>query len=141
NLFYTFWQKLTYRGAFYPTKKITCYWSSHPHQRHKIMSEQYGGNLNYYRNYYGVRSPLKIKTSDYKFVDEAKLYEKFIGEKKQSINNGLKILIVGELGYNPERISSFEAAGHKLFGLWINRPPYSHINVGPIPFGNIQHIN
>lgn len=143
NLFYSFWQKLTYRGTFYPTHKITCYWTSHPFQRHKIMSEQYGGNLNYYRNFYGVKTPLKIKASDDKFVDEVKMYEKFVKPATISIreSRSLKILIVGELGYNPERIFSFETEGHQLFGLWLNRPPYSHINVGPIPFGGIEHIN
>lgn len=141
NLFYTFWQKLTFRGAFYPTKNITCYWTSHPYQRHKIMSEQYGGNLNYYRNFYGVKKPLKIKASDDKFIDESKMYEKFIGKDIANKSNGLKILIVGELGYNPERIFSLEKEGHQLFGLWINRPPYSHINIGPIPFGNIEYVN
>ncbi len=141
DLYQTFWKALTPRGTFYPTKKITCYWSSHPHQRHKIMAEKYGGNLNYYRNYYGVKTPLKIKVSDHKFVDEEKMYEKFKAKRALQNSDGLKILVVGELGYNPERLFSFETAGHKLFGLWIDRPPYSHINVGPIPFGNIEYID
>jgi len=141
NLFYTFWQKLTFHGLFYPTKKITCYWTSHPFQRHKIISEQYGGNLNFYRNFYGVKTPLRIKASDEKFVDETIMYDRFIGKNKINKPNGLKILIVGELGYNAERIFSFETDGHQLFGLWINRPPYSHINVGPIPFGDVQYID
>ncbi len=141
NLYYTFWQALTTKGAFYPTQKITSHWSSHPHQRHKIMAEKYGGNLNYYRNYYKVKTPLKIKVSDYKFVDESVIYENFIDKPVLKKQESLKILIVGELGYNPERIASFETAGHQLYGLWIERPPYPHINIGPIPFGNVEYID
>lgn len=141
DLFYTFWNKLTPLGNFYALKKITCYWTSHPFQRHKIMSEKYGGNLNFYRGFYHVKTPLKIRVSNYKFVNEEISFSKFINVKRKAKKNGLKILIVGELGYNPERICGIEEAGHTLYGLWLDRPTYSHTNIGPFPFGNIKHIN
>jgi glycosyltransferase involved in cell wall biosynthesis len=33
-----------------------------------------------------------------------------------------------------------EEAGHQLYGLWIQRPPFSFNAVGPVPFGHIEDI-
>src|SRR5690554_2108183 len=43
DLFFTFWRKLTDKGVFVPTDQITCEWTNHPDQRHKIMGEKFGG--------------------------------------------------------------------------------------------------
>jgi hypothetical protein len=48
--------------------------------------------------------------------------------------------LVGELAYNSERIYALEEAGHQLYGLWIQRPPFSFNVVGPVPFGHIEDI-
>lgn len=42
NLFVTFWRRLLPRGDFAPTRKISCFWTQHPKQRHKLISENRG---------------------------------------------------------------------------------------------------
>ena len=73
DLYLMFWERLANKGLFVPTNIISCYWTSHPHQRHSLVSEKYGGGLNKYRNYYKPRVPLKIKVSRNKFIDEEEL--------------------------------------------------------------------
>lgn len=139
NYFQMFWNKLTTIGVFSFTNKITCFFTEHPHQRHRIMCEKYGGSINKYRAFYNVKKPIRIKVSKYKFVNEEVLYSRF--RKKSLIKkNALKILLVGELSYNPERIVALEEAGHKLYGLWLKNPVYSFSYVGPLPFGNIEDV-
>jgi hypothetical protein len=58
DLFFTFWRKLTGKGTFVQTKKVTCEWTNHPYQRHKITGEKFGGGLNKYRRYYDVGEPI-----------------------------------------------------------------------------------
>ncbi|KOH43332.1 glycosyl transferase family 2 [Sunxiuqinia dokdonensis] len=139
NLASMYWHKLLRDGIFAPTRKVTCYWTNHPHQRHKILGEKYGGGLNYFRSYYGVSEPIRLKVSKYKFVDEEKLYGSF-RKQSQAIAHSLKILIVGELAYNPERIYALEEAGHKLYGLWVQKPSFSFNTVGHLPFGHVEDI-
>lgn len=135
-----FWNKLIDKGRFVSTEIVTCNWTSHPYQHHKLIAEKYDGCINGYRRFYNVRVPIKMRLSRYKFIDEEKLYAPFrtvISMKK----NGLKILLVGELSYNPDRIYALEELGHKLYGLWINNPRYPFSNVGHLPFGNIEDIS
>lgn len=54
DLFFTFWRKLTGKGVFVPTDQVTCEWTNHPSQRHKIIGEKFGGGLNIYRHFYKV---------------------------------------------------------------------------------------
>ena len=54
-------------------------------------------------------------------------------------DGGLKILLVGELAYNPERIMALEEAGHKLYGLWAI-PRFCYSTVGPLPFGHVEDV-
>lgn len=140
NLFDMFWRKLIDRGVFIATKQISCFWTSHPKQRHKITSESYGGGLNFYRNYYGVKTPIKIKDSNYKFVDEENMYARF-RKKLPKTKDGLKILLVGELAYHPERIYALEEQGHSLYGLWTDDLVFSFSTIGYLPFGNVQNIS
>lgn len=140
DLFAMYWSKLSVKGAFFPSKEISCYWTDHPKQRHKIISENHGGGLNYYRVYYSVESPVKLRVSKEKFINEEDLYKDYRSPSKINSKDALKILLVGELAYNPERIYALEEAGHKLYGLWVQRPNYSFNTVGPIPFGNIENI-
>lgn len=139
DLFLMFWHKLLEKGLFALTNQITCYWTQHPLQRHKIISERYGGSLNQYRSYYKVQTPIRMRVSSYKFIDEVETYKNFRGEYLRN-DQGLKILLVGELGYNPERIYALEKAGHELYGLWLGEPHFSFSNVGHLPFGHIQDI-
>lgn len=138
DLFLMYWQNLCTLGTFSFTNRITCYWSQHPNQRYRLINEDFGGGLNTYRSYYNVKKPIKIRISERKTVDEVKLYTNY--RKRISLDKEhLKILIVGELAYNPERIYALEEAGHELYGLWISNPS-SFNTVGPLPFGNIHDI-
>ena len=139
DLFAMFWHKVTNEGPFGMTGQVTCHWTSHPAQRHKITGERYGGGLNKYRSFYQVKEPLKMRVSKYKFTDEEKLYANF---RAEPVHNGhpLKILLLGELAYNPERIYALEQAGHKLYGLWMTNPTFCFSTVGPLPFGHVEDI-
>ena len=139
DLFQMFWAKLLEEGTFGRTERITCNWTSHPHQRHRITGERYGGGLNKYRAYYKVRKPIRIKVSRNKFTDEVRLYESYRQECKP-VEDRLRILLVGELAYNAERIHALEQAGHELYGLWTPWPEYSFSTVGPLPFGHAKDI-
>lgn len=139
NLYVMFWSKLLDKGAFVPTNTISSYWTNHPGQRHKIISEKYGGGINPYRSFYKVKAPIRIRVSDYKFTDEEEIYKKF-RRKIAPSSDSLKILIVGELAFNPDRIYALEEAGHQLYGLWIENPTYCSTTVGHLPFGNVTDI-
>lgn len=140
DLFSMFWHKLAGEGCFGMTEEITCYWTSHPAQRHKITGEKYGGGLNKYRGFYQVKSPIKMRVSKYKFIDEEKLYAGF-HVRYPAKDSSLKILLLGELAYNPERIYALEQAGHQLYGLWVPHPAFCFSTVGPLPFGHVTDIS
>lgn len=141
DLFDLFWNKLIDKGIFTSIKSESCYWTSHLHQHHKLINESYRGGLNIYRQYYQVKEPIKIKVSQSKFIDEEVLYKDFQTVKKPPLKeNPLKILLVGELAYNPERIFAFEERGHILYGLWMDKPTFSFSTVGPLAFGNVTDI-
>lgn len=77
DLFFTFWRKLTDKGIFVPTKQVTCEWTNHPNQRHKITGEQYGGGLNKYRQYYRVKQPIRFRATHYKTISEPEIYASY----------------------------------------------------------------
>jgi glycosyltransferase involved in cell wall biosynthesis len=134
-----FWNKfLENNPKTIGTREISCEWVDHPAQRHKIIDEHKGGNIFLYKSYYGVKEPIRFENSYGTKIDEFKQYEFY---RKQPIykKEGLKILMVGELAYNPERICAFEEDGHKLYGLWISNP--SNFNtIGALPFGNVEDV-
>lgn len=138
DLFFLFWRKLTGKGMFIPTGKITCEWTNHPYQHHKICGERYGGGLNKYRVFYGTTQPLRFRCNRYKTFDEVANYRPY-HEPVVKASDGLKILLVGELAYNPERIYAIEKAGHTLYGLWA-KPRFGYSTVGPLPFGHVTDI-
>lgn len=138
DLFFLFWRKLTDKGKFVSTGEITCEWTNHPYQHHKICGERFKGGLNKYRSYYNVQIPMCFRSTNYKTIDENKAYSLYRKPVSPS-ENGLKILIVGELAYNPERIYAFEEAGHRLYGLWA-KPRFCYSTVGPLPFGHVETI-
>lgn len=140
DLFAMYWRKLTPYGAFVRTDKISCFWTSHPFQRHSIISEKYSGGLNKARSFYKIQSPVKLRIAKEKYLDEEELYSNF-RELVPVAQDSLKILIVGELAYNPERIFALEQAGHKLYGLWIPHPNCSFATVGHLPFGHIEDLS
>jgi glycosyltransferase involved in cell wall biosynthesis len=131
-----FWNSLKGKHLF--SNKLTCEWVNHPLQRHKIMQEPIGG-INTFRSYYRVNEPLIYHTSTGNFMDEKTRFQHFRKETNSEEKDGLKILLVGELAYNAERVLALEERGHKLYGLWMQNP-YWYNYVGPLPFGNVQDI-
>ena len=89
----------------------------------------------------GLASIVRHKRTGYlaRFADEITIYQNFRDSCKQR-SDGLKILLVGNLAYNPERIYALEKAGHSLYGLWIKEARYTFATVGSLPFGNVKDI-
>jgi hypothetical protein len=134
-----YWLQLRSMGVFTGSNIITCEWVSHPMQRHKIMQEPEGG-INPFRSHYGVEEPMRFHTSVGHFIDEPKHYGKMRGRRDTPrAADGLKILLVGELAYNADRVLALEEQGHKLYGLWM-RNPHWYNTVGPVPFGHVEDL-
>jgi len=135
-----FWSRLRPRGRFTASGDPTCEWVDHPQQRHKLIRESLGGGVNRYRGYYQVRQPLRFQSSEGDPLDEAALYRQFRARPAPVPGpDRLKILIVGELAFNPERILALEERGHQLYGLWT--PDGIGFNtVGPLPFGHVEDL-
>jgi glycosyltransferase involved in cell wall biosynthesis len=134
-----FWSKLAARGRFVGTGRVTAEWVDHPRQRHKVVREPIGGP-NPYRLRYRVREPLRYHTTVGNRIDEVERYGRF-RERPATTRapDGLRILLVGELSYNPERILALEERGHELYGLWTPDPAW-YTMVGPVPFGHIADL-
>jgi hypothetical protein len=134
-----FWEKLEKRGTFIPTNQVTAEWVDHLYQLHKIIQEPEGG-INTYRSFFHVQHPLRFHTTVGNYIDEVAYFEPFRHRPTVSKSeNTLKILLVGELAYNSERIYALEEQGHKLYGLWM-KDPYWYNTVGPLPFGHVEDI-
>src|SRR4051794_905860 len=117
---------------------VTCEWVDHPGQRHKLLREPVGG-IAPYRRRYGVKHPLRFHSTAGDLIDEAARYDRYRDPARPAPvarHDGLRILLVGELAYNADRILALEEAGHRLFGLWM-RDPYWYNTVGPLPFGHV----
>ncbi len=134
-----FWGKLRQRGEFVGTGQISCEWVNHPEQRHKIIQEPEGG-INTYRAYYNVKQPLRFQSSIGNFSDEVERYRRFRERHDTPMaQDGLKILLVGELAYNADRVLALEEQGHQLYGLWMDKP-YWYNAVGPMAFGHVEDL-
>jgi glycosyltransferase involved in cell wall biosynthesis len=133
------WERLQAAGAFVGSGAVTCEWVDHPDQLHKLLREPEGG-INLYRQRYGLRQPLRFHTTAGNCIDEVALYARYRGRPHTPpAADGLKILLVGELARNPDRVLALEEMGHRLYGLWMRRP-YWYNAVGPLPFGHVQDI-
>ena len=133
------WAKLRSRGKFVGTDRISCQWVDHPEQRHKMIQEPFGG-INPYRSRYHVKQPLRFHASTGYLIDEIEYYRRFRErEDTPFAADGLKILLVGELAYNSERVLALEERGHKLYGLWISNGHWFN-TVGPLPFGHVEDL-
>lgn len=134
-----FWSKLGPSEWWVGTGQVSCEWVDHPDQRYKVLQEPEGG-LNPYRARYGVAQPLRFHTTIGNRIDEVEHYHRF-RERPDTppSSDGLKILLVGELAYNPERVLALEERGHRLYGLWMHNP-YWYNTVGPLPFGHVQDL-
>jgi hypothetical protein len=134
-----FWDRLRRRGAFVASGQITAEWVDHPHQRHKLLREPEGG-INPYRVWYGVQEPLRMQTTAGNLIDEPRRY-RTMRERPDTpaASDGLRILLVGELAYNADRVLALEERGHRLFGLWLPEPQWYN-TVGPLAFGHVTDI-
>lgn len=134
-----FWNKLLDGATPKFTMEITTEWVSHPVQRHKIISERWGGGINLYKQFYQVNQKIRFKSAFGGLIDETTKYLDLDDLPVVSRDLPLKILLVGELSYNAERVLAFEEKGHQLYGLWMDEPSFYNA-VGPLPFGNITDI-
>ena len=134
-----FWSKVRGAGDFAGTGSISCEWVDHPHQRHKVLQEPLGG-VNPYRARYGPNEPLRFHSTVGNRIDEVAHYRRF-RERPDTppAPDALKIVLAGELAYNPERVLALEERGHKLYGLW-TASPYGFNTIGPLPFGHVEDI-
>lgn len=134
-----FWSKLGPPEHWAATGEVTCEWVNHPAQRYRVLQEPEGG-INPYRIRYGVAHPLRFHTTTGNRIDEVELYRRFRERPDTPMAaDGLKILLVGELAYNPERVLALEERGHRLYGLWMSEP-YWYNTVGPVPFGHVEDL-
>ena len=135
-----YWSRLRPHGTFVATEQVSCEWVDHLQQRHKILQEPLGG-INPYRVYYEVKQPLRVHTTVGNLIDEREHYHRFRTRPDTPFApDGLKILLVGELAYNPERVLALEERGHTLYGLWMPNP-YWYNTVGPLPFGHVEEVS
>lgn len=134
-----FWSELRRHGWFASSGRLSCEWVDHPMQLHKVVQEPVGG-INPYRVRFNVRHPLRFHTSLGNWIDEVERYRHFRDRPDTpKAGDGLKILLVGELAYNAERVLALEERGHKLYGLWMP-DPYWYNTVGPLPFGHVEDL-
>jgi hypothetical protein len=134
-----FWNRLRTRGDVVATGNVSCEWVDHPLQRHKLMQEPLGG-INPFRQHYRVAQPLRFHTSVGNAIDEPRQYRRLRERPDTPLSTaGLKILLVGELAYNADRVLALEEQGHALYGLWARRPHWYNA-VGPLPFGHVEDL-
>ena len=126
--------RVGYAGA------VTCEWVDHPEQHHKLIASSEGG-ISRYRQYYDIPrgEALNWQPSFGPRVDERERFRFFRMQRNLPKPGGMKILLVGELGFNPERILAFEERGHKLYGMWMTEPE-SWDATGPFSWGNVEMI-
>src|SRR5690606_7910121 len=93
-----------------------------------------------YRLRFNVRHPLRFQSTIGNMIDEVAHYRRFRERRDTPPSpDGLKIVLVGELAYNPERLLALEERGHKLYGLWTRTPQWWN-TVGTVPFGHVEDI-
>ena len=130
-----FWHRL---GVPVETGVVSCDWVDHPQQRHKAIRSPDGG-VNPYRQRYGVREPLNFRSTTGLSIDERARYAPYRARAYPQPQAGLKILLVGELAYNPERVLALAERGHRLYGFWTDTPCWFNA-VGPQPFGHVTDL-
>jgi glycosyltransferase involved in cell wall biosynthesis len=134
------WGRVRARGAVADTGRVTCSWTRHPGQRSRAIRESFDGGLNVFRSRYRVREPLRFASTDGGEVDEAVRYARFRAASYRPAPDGLRILMVGELAFNPERVLALAERGHRLAGLW-TADGLGDATVGPLPFGHVPDLD
>ena len=132
--------RLRARGGVAASERITCQWTQHPAQRHRRIRESRDGGVNVFRAAYRVRTPLRLHSSETGLVDEVQRYGRQRARPTaHRAADGLRILLAGELAFNPDRVIALEERGHELLGLWIE-DPLGFNTVGPLPFGGVEDL-
>jgi hypothetical protein len=147
-----FWRDLRHVGAkFSYSGVVTCEWGDHPEQRHKIIAGRgaenanqlnHGYGLSRYRQHYRVASGQVLNWKPVMQGDAVNEAERYLAQKEKpgrGKKDGLRILLVGALGYNPDQVLALEDDGHLLAGLWTERPHFWE-TAGPLPFGSSSYI-
>lgn len=136
-----FWAGLLSRGAaFAYTGGISCERVLHAENRHNIILNLFHGGLSRYREHYRIPQgeALNWQPSSGFPIDERVTYARFRQQRQLPAPKGLKILLVGELGFNAERIVAFEEQGHKLYGMWSRAEIWDAAS--STAYGNIENI-
>ena len=132
--------RLRERGPVAGGTRVTCQWTQHPGQRHRRIRESRDGGLNVFRRAYRVGTPLRLHSSESGLVDEVARYRRARSRTPVPRSpDGLRILLAGELAFNPDRVLALEERGHSLLGLWID-DPLGFNTVGPVPFGGVEDL-
>ncbi|MGY1836930.1 glycosyltransferase family 2 protein [Blastococcus sp. SYSU DS0510] len=135
-----FWSRLAARAPAVDTGRTTCRWTVHPGQRSRAIRETFDGGLNVFRSRYRVPAPLRFASTDGGEVDEVARYARFRERSYPPAPDGLDVLVVGELAFNPERVLALAERGHRLSGLWTRRG-LGDATVGPLPFGHVADVD
>jgi glycosyltransferase involved in cell wall biosynthesis len=133
------WDRLRERGRTAGTGRVTCDWTDHPDQRHKAIRESFDGGLNVFRRRYRVSEPLRLRSTDSGTTDEVEQYRGLRERDHPASADGLTVLLVGELAFNPERVLALAERGHRLHGLW-TPDGLGDGTVGPLPFGHVADL-
>ncbi len=134
------WRRVSARGSCVDTGRVTCAWTRHPGQRSRALREAFDGGLNVFRTRYRVAEPLRFASTDGGDVDEVARYARFRDRSYPTSPDGLEILVVGELAFNPERVLALRERGHRLTGLW-TADGLGDATVGPLPFGHVLDLD
>lgn len=135
-----FWREIAHYGTFVHHNAATCEWVDHSFKWVRMIATP-GGGLARYRQFYNLGRGiwLDFQPSRGMPIDERSRYGRFAGTRDLPQPGGLNILMVGELGFNPERIMALEEQGHKLYGMWQPNPE-SWNTTGPFAYGNVENI-
>ncbi|MDP9392823.1 MAG: glycosyltransferase family 2 protein [Actinomycetota bacterium] len=131
------WSRLP--GPRTSTGRVTCDWTEHVGQRHKAIRESFDGGLNVFRRRYRVTEPLRLHSSDSGTVDEVSLYARYRRPTPARDPDGLHVLLVGELAFNPDRVLALVERGHRLSGMW-TPDALGAQTTGPLPFGHVRDL-
>ncbi len=134
------WARVAARGTATGTGRVTCAWTRHPGQRSRAIREAFDGGPNVFRTRYRVAEPLRIASTDGTDLDEVSRYARFRSRAHEPSPDGLSVLVVGELAFNPERVLALAERGHRLAGLW-TADGLGDSTVGPLPFGHVPDVD
>jgi hypothetical protein len=122
------------------TGRVTCTWTAHPRQRHKVLREPLGR---------AQPLPARYRVAGAAAAAEHRRPPARRGRALRALpraaagpprgEDGLQGLLVGELAHNPERILALAERGHELHGLWTDTPVWFN-TVGPLPFGHVAEV-